>query len=380
MITLAVAAAFQTLASQLSDFTGGEDGLTFKMPELLSPGFQLSETPFLGVTLDGRLICYYLLFVAARGAAAGDAAHRQLAVRPRAAGDPRERVPRRGDRLPRGGLPHHVEHPVGAVRHAGRRDAGDLAALQRPGHLAVLRDHAGRAADRGDRRHGHHLRRGHRLGRLRGGAKLPAGPAQARQRCHVGPALAVGAAVAGPLAAVAGPAVRAVRLLLPDRHRRAPARRAKPDPVPFPQPPGDISENSRTSIRTLSRREPIVGAACRARRLARHPADARRLRRRRRLGPARAQDAPGRSARGADAAAGTFSWKGIPYAKPPVGRAALAGAAGAAGLDHRPRHHVLRQRLRAIRPHLRPGRQQQVRRDHRHHARTRPWAARIACT
>src|SRR6478672_2038692 len=65
MITLAVAAAFQTLASQLSELTGGEDGLTFKMPELLSPGFQLSETPFLGVTLDGRLICYYLLFVTA---------------------------------------------------------------------------------------------------------------------------------------------------------------------------------------------------------------------------------------------------------------------------------------------------------------------------
>src|SRR5688572_26308294 len=64
MITLAVAAAFQTLASQLSELTGGEDGLTFKMPELLSPGFQLSETPFLGVTLDGRLICYYLMFVA----------------------------------------------------------------------------------------------------------------------------------------------------------------------------------------------------------------------------------------------------------------------------------------------------------------------------
>jgi len=65
MITLAVAAAFQTLASQLSDITGGEDGLTFKMPELLSPGLQLSETPFLGVTLDGRLICYYLLFFTA---------------------------------------------------------------------------------------------------------------------------------------------------------------------------------------------------------------------------------------------------------------------------------------------------------------------------
>jgi branched-chain amino acid transport system permease protein len=65
MITLAVAAAFQTLASQLSEITGGEDGLTFKMPELLSPGFQLSESPFLGVSLDGRLICYYLLFVTA---------------------------------------------------------------------------------------------------------------------------------------------------------------------------------------------------------------------------------------------------------------------------------------------------------------------------
>jgi branched-chain amino acid transport system permease protein len=66
MITLAVAAAFQTLASQLSDITGGEDGLTFKMPEVLSPSWQLTDTPFLGVTLDGRLVCFYLLFVAAQ--------------------------------------------------------------------------------------------------------------------------------------------------------------------------------------------------------------------------------------------------------------------------------------------------------------------------
>ena len=65
MITLAVASAFQTLASQLSDFTGGEDGLTFKLPELISPSFEISEEPFLGVSLDGRLLCYYLLFVAA---------------------------------------------------------------------------------------------------------------------------------------------------------------------------------------------------------------------------------------------------------------------------------------------------------------------------
>ena len=50
MITLAVASAFQTLASQLSDFTGGEDGLTFKVPELLSPSFEFLEAPFLGVS------------------------------------------------------------------------------------------------------------------------------------------------------------------------------------------------------------------------------------------------------------------------------------------------------------------------------------------
>ena len=65
MITLAVAAAFQTLASQLSDITGGEDGLSFKVPEILSPSFEFAEAPFLGVSLDGRLLCYYLLFVMA---------------------------------------------------------------------------------------------------------------------------------------------------------------------------------------------------------------------------------------------------------------------------------------------------------------------------
>ncbi|KQP20979.1 branched-chain amino acid ABC transporter permease [Pseudorhodoferax sp. Leaf265] len=67
MITLAVASAFQTLASQLSSFTGGEDGLTFKMPELISPSFEFAEEPFLGASLDGRLLCYYGLFVLAVG-------------------------------------------------------------------------------------------------------------------------------------------------------------------------------------------------------------------------------------------------------------------------------------------------------------------------
>ena len=65
MITLAVASAFQTLASQLSDFTGGEDGLSFKVPEALSPSTEYLEEPFFGASVDGRLLSYYLLFVAA---------------------------------------------------------------------------------------------------------------------------------------------------------------------------------------------------------------------------------------------------------------------------------------------------------------------------
>ena len=46
MITLAVAAFFQILASQMSSVTGGEDGLTFRLPELLRE----------------RLVAYYVVF------------------------------------------------------------------------------------------------------------------------------------------------------------------------------------------------------------------------------------------------------------------------------------------------------------------------------
>ncbi|HRC38946.1 MAG TPA: branched-chain amino acid ABC transporter permease [Rubrivivax sp.] len=64
MITLAVATAFQTLASQLSDFTGGEDGLTFRNPEWLSPSFEPFESEIFGLLLDGKAFTYWLLFVA----------------------------------------------------------------------------------------------------------------------------------------------------------------------------------------------------------------------------------------------------------------------------------------------------------------------------
>ena len=65
MITLAVASAFLTLASQLSNFTGGEDGLSFKVPEALRPATAYVSEPVLGASIDGRLQTYYAIFIAA---------------------------------------------------------------------------------------------------------------------------------------------------------------------------------------------------------------------------------------------------------------------------------------------------------------------------
>ncbi|MFL6709474.1 MAG: branched-chain amino acid ABC transporter permease [Massilia sp.] len=62
MITLAVASSFAVLASQLSDFTGGEDGKTFGVPAALGAGFKLFETEVAGRAIDGKLLTYYLVF------------------------------------------------------------------------------------------------------------------------------------------------------------------------------------------------------------------------------------------------------------------------------------------------------------------------------
>lgn len=62
MVTLAVASFFAILASQLSSITGGEDGITFKVPEVLRAGYRLMEEPLFGVVLGGRLIAYYAVF------------------------------------------------------------------------------------------------------------------------------------------------------------------------------------------------------------------------------------------------------------------------------------------------------------------------------
>lgn len=63
MITLAVSSAFALLASQLRSVTGGEDGITFSLPDPLRPSFRLFEGDFLGVAVNGRLITFYLIVI-----------------------------------------------------------------------------------------------------------------------------------------------------------------------------------------------------------------------------------------------------------------------------------------------------------------------------
>ncbi|WP_269900791.1 branched-chain amino acid ABC transporter permease [Paenalcaligenes faecalis] len=63
MITLAIASAFQTFVSQMSSFTGGEDGLSFSVPYWLRPSFKLFDDPLFGLAISGRILTYYLLFI-----------------------------------------------------------------------------------------------------------------------------------------------------------------------------------------------------------------------------------------------------------------------------------------------------------------------------
>jgi branched-chain amino acid transport system permease protein len=67
MVTLAVASAFAILVSQMFTITGGEDGLSYRVPFELSPGFKLMKDKLLGVRLDGRVVSYYLVFFCSAG-------------------------------------------------------------------------------------------------------------------------------------------------------------------------------------------------------------------------------------------------------------------------------------------------------------------------
>ena len=62
MVTLAVAYAFNVLASQLSDLTGGEDGRSFTVPGVLQPSFRLVHDKVFGVAITGKILAYYLVF------------------------------------------------------------------------------------------------------------------------------------------------------------------------------------------------------------------------------------------------------------------------------------------------------------------------------
>ena len=62
MITLAVASFAQILAQQWRGLTGGEDGLTFSVPEALRPSFHLLQEPLLGLQVNGTVVTYYLTF------------------------------------------------------------------------------------------------------------------------------------------------------------------------------------------------------------------------------------------------------------------------------------------------------------------------------
>jgi branched-chain amino acid transport system permease protein len=65
MITLAVASFALILATELSGITGGEDGLIYNVPTLLTPGYRLAKGAVLGVAINGDLATYYLILVVA---------------------------------------------------------------------------------------------------------------------------------------------------------------------------------------------------------------------------------------------------------------------------------------------------------------------------
>lgn len=68
MITLAAASVAMVLASQLSQFTGGEDGITYKTPDIFKTATKLmvdednKVVRLLGVKLNGKLAAYYFVF------------------------------------------------------------------------------------------------------------------------------------------------------------------------------------------------------------------------------------------------------------------------------------------------------------------------------
>ena len=69
MVTLAAASVMMVLASQLSQFTGGEDGMTYQVPRFFSPATKLltdadgKVLKLFGVSLNGKIALYYFVFL-----------------------------------------------------------------------------------------------------------------------------------------------------------------------------------------------------------------------------------------------------------------------------------------------------------------------------
>lgn len=59
MVTLAIAELAIVLATKLSGFTGGEDGISLSMPGIFSLSFHMGS--FMGTQVDGRILTYYLI-------------------------------------------------------------------------------------------------------------------------------------------------------------------------------------------------------------------------------------------------------------------------------------------------------------------------------
>ncbi len=65
MVTLAIAELAMVLATKLSGFSGGEDGISMSMPGILAVSFSMGKV--FGFEITGRLLSYYLLLFACLG-------------------------------------------------------------------------------------------------------------------------------------------------------------------------------------------------------------------------------------------------------------------------------------------------------------------------
>ena len=65
MITLAIAELAIVLATGLSHFTGGEDGISLNMPGIFAVSFSIGD--FMGLEITGRVLTYYFIFLSCLG-------------------------------------------------------------------------------------------------------------------------------------------------------------------------------------------------------------------------------------------------------------------------------------------------------------------------